>query len=71
MGRHEMAEKWRNPVTYSGGCRRVRRPDPGRPTAVGLEISRRWSSGGGAPSWLARVARWWPKMSPTAKTHLA
>ena len=41
MGRIEMAGKWRNPVTHSGGCRRVRRPDPGRPAAVGREISRR------------------------------
>ena len=25
------------------------------PTTAGLEISRRWSSGGGAPLWLGRV----------------
>ena len=42
-----------------------------RPTAVGREISRRWSSGGGAPPWLARVARWWPESSPTVETRSA
>ena len=42
-----------------------------RPAAVGREISRRWSSGGGGPPWPARVARWWPETSPTAKTCLA
>ena len=29
MGRSEMAEKWLNPATQGGGCRRVRRLDPG------------------------------------------
>ena len=42
-----------------------------RSAAVGREISRRWPSGGGAPPWPARVARWWPEASPTAKTRLA
>ena len=46
-------------------------PIQARPAAVGREISRRWSSGGGAPPWPARVARWWPEASPTAKTRLA
>ena len=42
-----------------------------RPASVGREISRRWSSGGGAPPCPARVARWWPEASLTTKTHLA
>ena len=46
-------------------------PIRARPAAVGREISRRWSSGGGSPPWLARVARWWLETSPTAKTCLA
>ena len=42
-----------------------------RPTAVGHEISWRWSSGGGAPPWTARVSRWWSEASPMTKTCLA
>ena len=30
------------------------------PAVAGREISRRRSSGGGAPPWPACVARWWP-----------
>ena len=30
-------------------------PIRARPTAIGLKISRRWSSDGGAPPWPARV----------------
>ena len=29
MGRPEMAGKWQNLATHHGGCRSVRRPDPG------------------------------------------
>ena len=36
-----------------------------RPTAVRREISRSRSSGGGAPTWVARVSRGWPKTYPT------
>ena len=39
-----------------------------RPTAAGSEISRRRSSGGGAPLWSARVARWWSESAPMTKT---
>ena len=42
-----------------------------RPAAVDREISRPRSSGGGAPTWVARVSRRWPETSPTAKTRLA
>ena len=68
MGRPGMAEK-----------REIRRPkvaavvafvDPirGRPAEVGREISRTRSSGGGAPTWVARASRGWPETSPTATT---
>ena len=40
------------------------------PAAAGHEISRQRSSGGGAPPWLARVARWWPESAPTAETRM-
>ena len=33
-------------------------PIRARPAAVGHEIAWRWSSGGGSPPWLVRVARW-------------
>ena len=46
-------------------------PIRARPEAVGREISRQWSFGGGSPPWPAHVARWWPETSPTAKTRLA
>ena len=42
-----------------------------RPAAVGREISRPRSYGGGAPPWLARVARGWSESAPTAKTRMA
>ena len=42
-----------------------------RPTVVRREISQPTSSGGGAPTFPAHVARWWPEMSPMAKTRLA
>ena len=72
MGWTGVAEKWRNPATQGGGCRRVRRPDPGSSgCAAGREISRRQSSSGGAPPWPVRVAMWWPESSPTAETRSA
>ena len=70
MGRPGMAEKRRNPTTQGGGRRRVRRPDLGA-AAVRREISRPRSSGGGAPTRVARASRRWPETSPMAKTRLA
>ena len=52
MGRPEVAGKYKNPATQVGGNRCVRRPDP---AAVGREILRPRSSGGGAPPCPARV----------------
>ena len=46
-------------------------PIRARPVAIGHEISRRLSSGGGAPPWPARVTRGCPETSPTTKTRLA
>ena len=58
MGRPEMTEKGQNLVTQGGGCRRVRRPDPGasggavkfygqdRPVVAILPVRRMYSSGG-------------------------
>ena len=41
MGRTGVAGKWKNLATQGGGCRRVRRPDPGASgCAAGSEISR-------------------------------
>ena len=42
-----------------------------RPAAVRHETSLPASSGGGAPPGSARVAVWWPEMSPTTGTRLA
>ena len=39
--------------------------------AVRREISWPRSSGGGAPTWVARASRGFPETSPTAKTRLA
>ena len=62
MGRPELAENGRKikklPVTQGGRRRRRRRfsgPIPARPKAVGREILRPRSSGGGAPPCSARV----------------
>ena len=41
-----------------------------RPTVVSRETWPAGSSGGGAPPWLARVAKGWPMTPPTAKTRL-
>ena len=46
-------------------------PIQARPMAAGREISLRWSSSGGAPSWKARVQLWWPESAPTAETRMA
>ena len=46
-------------------------PIRGRPAAAGREISQRWSFGGVALPWSARVARWWPESAPTTKTRMA
>ena len=46
-------------------------PIRARPAAAGHEISRRRSSGGGAPLWPVRVQWWWPESAPTAKTRSA
>ena len=43
------------PVTHGGRRRRFADPIPGRPAAVGREILRPRSSGGGAPPFPARV----------------
>ena len=45
-------------------------PIRARPTAVGHEILWTRLPGGGAPTWVARASRGWPKMSPTDKTRL-
>ena len=71
MGWPGMAEKFQNQTTQGGGYRRVRRPIRGHPAAAGREISRRWSSGGGAPPWLVHVQWWWPESAPTAETRMA
>ena len=42
----------------------------GRPVAVGSEISRRRSSGGGTPPCPALAQGWWPESAPTAKTRM-
>ena len=42
-----------------------------RPAVVCCEIWPARSSGGGALTWPARVARGWPETPPTAKTCLA
>ena len=42
-------------VTHGGRCRRFAGPISARPTAVGREILRTRSSGGGAPPCPARV----------------
>ena len=42
-----------------------------RPEVVRCEIWPTRSSGGGAPPWMARVARGWRESPPTAKTRLA
>ena len=44
---------------------------PARPVAVGREISRLNSSGGGAPPCLARVAVWWPVVPPFVQSPTA
>ena len=70
MGRSKMTEK----------LKKIRRPkvaaaaefaDPIRASseAVGREISRAISSGGGGPPCLARVQCRWPESAPTAKTR--
>ena len=46
-------------------------PIRARPAADGREISREWSSGGGAPPCLARVQWWWPESAPTTETRSA
>ena len=59
MGWPELAGNFRKikklPVTHGGRRRRFAGPIPVRPTAVGHEILRPRSSGGGAPPCLARV----------------
>ena len=50
MGQSEMAGKHKNPTTQVCGRRRLRRPD-----AAGRKILPAWSSGRGAPPWLACV----------------
>ena len=60
MGWPELAENGRKikklPVTHGGPRRRrFASPIPSRPVAVGHEILRPRSSGGGAPPCLARV----------------
>ena len=68
MGQPEVAGKMQKPVTHGDDGRLLRRPDPGE---VHHETSRTASSSSGAPPGPARVAVWWPKMSPTAGTRLA
>ena len=46
-------------------------PIPARPAAVGREILRPRSSGGGAPPCPERVQYWWPESAPTAETRSA
>ena len=46
-------------------------PIRARPAAVGHEISRPRSPGGGTLTWVAHVSRRWLEKSPTAKTRLA
>ena len=59
MGWPELSENGRKikklPVTHGGRSRRFAGPIPARPTAVGLEILRPRSSGGGDPPCPARV----------------
>ena len=59
MGLPELAKKWpkitKCPVTHGGRRRRFAGLIPAPPTAVGREILRPASSGGGAPHGLAPV----------------
>ena len=55
MGQPEVAEKYKNPATQVGGSRGICRPIRARSAAVGHEILRPRSSGGGAPPCLVCV----------------
>ena len=68
MGRPEVAEKCRKPMTQDGRYRRLRRLDRARPVAAGREILSAALSGGGAPPWPAHVQGGWPESPPTAET---
>ena len=66
MGWIGVAKKWRNPATQVAAAALFAGQIRARPVAAGREISWRRLSGGGAPPWLARVARWWPESALTA-----
>ena len=58
-------------MIHGGRRRRFDGPIRERLAAVRREISPAWSSGDGAPPWLARVQSGWPESPPLVQNFLA